>query len=181
MAPRDTIPPAQRASDADREQVIHRLQDGSVEGRLSQDTFLHRLDQALRARRAGELAKLITDLPTADDRGFLSRAVARCSDATAVLRSTWHGPRLPVLVLPRSDRTIFSIGRCPDCDLALADITVSWRHAELRPDGGDWLLTDLGSTNGTRVNGWRVRAPFALRAGDLVKFGGASFRVAERV
>jgi hypothetical protein len=180
MASRDTIPPVRRVSDADRDQVIQRLQDGSVEGRLSQDTFLHRLDQALRARRAGELAKLLTDLPAADDRGFLSRAAARCSDATAVLKSAWHGPRLPVLVLPRSDRTVFSIGRCPDCDLALADITVSWRHAELRRDGDDWLLTDLGSTNGTRVNGWRVRAPFTVRAGDLVKFGVASFRLADR-
>ena len=65
----------------------------------------------------------------------------------------------------------FSIGRDASCDLAIADMTVSRRHAALErtPDG--WLLSDLESTNGTRVNGWRVRGKVAVRAGDLISFG----------
>jgi pSer/pThr/pTyr-binding forkhead associated (FHA) protein len=74
---------------------------------------------------------------------------------------------------------VFSIGRSPDSDLSLGDITVSWRHAELRRDGQAWVLVDLGSTNGTRVNGWRVDEGFAVRAGDWVSFGRAAFRLTD--
>jgi pSer/pThr/pTyr-binding forkhead associated (FHA) protein len=65
----------------------------------------------------------------------------------------------------------FSIGRDASCDLAIADMTVSRRHATLErtPDG--WLISDLESTNGTRVNGWRVRGKVTVKAGDLISFG----------
>lgn len=76
-------------------------------------------------------------------------------------------------------RTVFTIGRSPDCDLPLGDITVSWHHAELRHDGQAWVLMDLGSKNGTRVNGWRVESGFTVRAGDWVSFGRAAFRVTD--
>jgi pSer/pThr/pTyr-binding forkhead associated (FHA) protein len=95
------------------------------------------------------------------------------------LRAALRLPRLPRLVLPRGPRTVFSIGRSPDCDLPLGDITVSWRHAELRRDGQAWVLVDLGSTNGTRVNGWRVDEGFTVRAGDWVSFGRAAFRLTD--
>jgi pSer/pThr/pTyr-binding forkhead associated (FHA) protein len=74
---------------------------------------------------------------------------------------------------------VFTIGRSPDSDLPLGDITVSWRHAELRRSGGAWVLTDLGSTNGTRVNGWRADSGFTVRAGDRVSFGRAAFVLAD--
>ncbi len=45
------------------------------------------------------------------------------------------------------------IGRLPECGVVLADSNVSRRHAELRRAGDSVVLTDLGSTNGTRVNG----------------------------
>jgi len=50
-------------------------------------------------------------------------------------------------------------------------MTVSRRHAALERTPGGWLLSDLESTNGTRVNGWRVRGKVAVRAGDLISFG----------
>jgi pSer/pThr/pTyr-binding forkhead associated (FHA) protein len=81
-------------------------------------------------------------------------------------------PHSPLaLQFPRGAGGEFSIGRDASCDLAIADITVSRRHATLErtPDG--WLLSDLESTNGTRVNGWRVRGKVAVRPGDLVSFG----------
>ncbi len=48
-------------------------------------------------------------------------------------------------------------------------------HARLERAGDGWLLTDLGSTNGTRLNGWRIREPVPVRAGDRVAFGSAVF------
>ena len=66
-----------------------------------------------------------------------------------------------------------SIGRSRECDIVLADTNVSRRHAELRPLGDGWTITDLGSTNGVRVNGRDVRAnePHGLNPGDRVEVG----------
>jgi hypothetical protein len=79
------------------------------------------------------------------------------------------------LQFPRGAGSEFSIGRDTGCDLAIADMTVSRMHARLErtPDG--WQLCDLGSTNGTRVNGWLVRGQVPVRPGDLVSFGRAEY------
>jgi pSer/pThr/pTyr-binding forkhead associated (FHA) protein len=79
------------------------------------------------------------------------------------------------LQFPRGAGTLFSIGRDAGCDLTIADMTVSRVHARLErtPDG--WLLTDLASTNGTRVNGWLVRGQVKVLAGDLVSFGKTAY------
>jgi pSer/pThr/pTyr-binding forkhead associated (FHA) protein len=58
-------------------------------------------------------------------------------------------------------------------------MTVSRSHAGLRREAGRWLLTDAGSTNGTRINGWRVTAPVPLRAGDKITFGSMTMVVTE--
>ena len=185
MAATDSVPPAFRASDADRENVIRALRDGAAEGRLSHDTFLHRVGIALRARRAGELSGLLGDLPAparrpaARGRALLTRAVTWCSGITAEMETAWRAPRLAKLMLPRGDQAVLTIGRSPDCDLTLADRTVSWRHAELRRAGDGWILADVGSKNGTRVNGWRARTGLAVRPGDHVTFGRTTLRVAE--
>jgi hypothetical protein len=62
------------------------------------------------------------------------------------------------------------IGRLPECGVVLADSNVSRRHAELRRDGDTVVLTDLGSTNGTRVNGAPIRERI-LASGDEVSVG----------
>lgn len=173
------MPPGFRASDEDRENVIGRLQDESVKGRLSSETFLRRVDIALRARRVDELAGLLSDLPVpARKSGWLERWAGWCSAAGARASLAWRLPWLPRLVLPREDR-VFVIGRAPDCDLPIRNMTVSWRHAELRRAGGEWLLADLGSTNGTRVNGWQAGRGFVVRPGDRLAFGTASYLVAD--
>jgi hypothetical protein len=86
------------------------------------------------------------------------------------------GPPEP-LVFPSGAGTSFTIGRQRDCDLYIADMSVSRLHARLARDAGGWLLTDLGSTNGTRLNGWRVRDAVPVRAGDQIQFGSAQFLV----
>ncbi len=179
MVAEDSVPPALRASDADRESVLDVLRRNSAEGRLSHDTFLHRVELALRARGVGELSDLLSDLPSQsrpDTR--LVRAVRWWSTSTSAIRQAWRAPRLPRLVLPRDER-VYVIGRAPESDYVLRDMTVSWRHAELRPSAGRWVLADLGSKNGTHVNGWRAGAGFTVRSGDWVRFGRARFRITD--
>lgn len=68
------------------------------------------------------------------------------------------------------------IGRASDCELVLNDSRVSRRHARLTARDGVLVLTDLGSTNGTRVNGHRV-TEVALGAGDRIEIGESSLVV----
>ena len=67
------------------------------------------------------------------------------------------------------------LGRAARADFRIGDPTVSATHAMLRRSaGGEWTISDLGSRNGTRVNGWRVHET-ALRPGDLISLGLAEF------
>ena len=79
------------------------------------------------------------------------------------------------MVFPPGHGTNFTIGRTQDSDLRIADLSVSRRHAQLSRGEDGWLLRDLGSHNGTRVNGWLVREPVPVRPGDLLQFGSAVF------
>ncbi len=79
------------------------------------------------------------------------------------------------LVLPTGDRVplgeyVVTIGRSPDATIVLGDPNVSRRHAEIRPAGDGFAVVDLGSTNGTRVNGERI-VERSLRDRDEVVFG----------
>jgi hypothetical protein len=84
------------------------------------------------------------------------------------------------LVLPSGDRITLSekpvlIGRLPDCEITLADPNVSRRHAEVRPFGTGFLVVDLGSTNGTKVNGTTV-SEHQLQDGDSITVGATRIR-----
>jgi diguanylate cyclase (GGDEF)-like protein len=64
------------------------------------------------------------------------------------------------------------LGRAPDCGIRLQDLSVSWRHARITPgDEEDYVLEDLDSTNGTRVNGALVTSPHPLRDGEKIFLG----------
>ena len=73
------------------------------------------------------------------------------------------------------DRTI-SIGRLPDCQIPLNDTNVSRRHAEIRAAGSGFVAVDLGSTNGTKVNGVRIAGERVLSDGDTVTVGATHLR-----
>ena len=64
-----------------------------------------------------------------------------------------------------------TIGRSRQCDVVLSDPNVSRRHAEIRPRGGSWVLTDLGSTNGSRINGRTIERAEVLKPGDEIELG----------
>jgi len=89
------------------------------------------------------------------------------------------GPESPPrpLMFPPGPDTSFTIGRDHRCDLYIDDMTVSRLHARLARGEDGWSLSDLGSTNGTRLNGWRVRAAVPVRPGDLILFGSVTFVV----
>jgi pSer/pThr/pTyr-binding forkhead associated (FHA) protein len=63
------------------------------------------------------------------------------------------------------------VGRHPDCDLIIEEPYVSSEHAQLTPTSGRWQVKDLGSTNGTYVNGRTVIQPEEIEPGDLIQFG----------
>jgi hypothetical protein len=187
-----------RASDAERDEVVGELRERFAEGRLTQDSFLFRMDVALHARERGQLAELVADFPSPARRSGLRAALAtaaargraaahwasgRWQEATRPAAGRTPPPRpavpWPVLYFPPGQAQRFTIGRDDGCDLVLGDLSVSRLHARLERDDAGWLLEDLSSTNGTRLNGWRVSGQVPVRAGDQVSFGGMGFLLAE--
>ena len=84
------------------------------------------------------------------------------------------------LVLPTGERVVLgeqviTIGRMPECNIVLADPNVSRTHAEIRPHGTGYAVIDLDSTNGTKVNGVRVKQQ-ELNDGDELAFGNTRIR-----
>jgi FHA domain/Domain of unknown function (DUF1707) len=199
-------PESVRASDAERDHAIDGLRREFVEGRLSRETFMFRMQTALGARDRGQLTGLFTDLPPRRARPFnpaelLARMRAAFRRHEPNESAGPHGSQSPPalsgvapfgapgpvppgpgasgapapLVFPPGSGTCFTIGRTQECDLRIADPSVSRLHAQLARDQDGWLLSDLGSRNGTRVNGWLVREPVPVRPGDVVQFGSATF------
>jgi len=63
------------------------------------------------------------------------------------------------------------LGRAPGCTLVLDDDYSSSRHARLYPQGEEWFVEDLGSTNGTFLGEYRVQAPMRVPMGTAVRIG----------
>lgn len=64
-----------------------------------------------------------------------------------------------------------SIGRASECTIPIKDRYLSRKHAEIIPAGATWMLKDLGSANGTYLNGTRVEGNAPLKAGDRIRLG----------
>ncbi len=94
------------------------------------------------------------------------RARARQQNALLLL----DGKRLMV------GPTGVTIGRSRQCEVVLDDPNVSRQHAEIRPRGGSWVLTDLGSTNGSSINGRRINGPEVVKPGDEIEIGTSLMR-----
>jgi hypothetical protein len=163
-----------RASDEDRDRAIDRLRRAYSSGQLSSDTFEARVSSAVHTRSVDELSSLLDDCPeqptgarTMRERlsGFRVRALAR--------------RRASVLNAPPPSDVPFALGRSAQCHRIFEDRTVSRRHAQLRWVNGGWVLSDLGSTNGTWVNGWRVEEAW-VRSGDRVALGGVELEFRAR-
>ncbi len=98
----------------------------------------------------------------------LTSAIAALRPATATLVVSSENGAAPKTVELRRDVTV--IGRGSDADLRLSDTGVSRRHAEVRREGDDVVFVDLGSTNGSMVNG-RAAERVRLTPGDRIQLG----------
>jgi hypothetical protein len=99
----------------------------------------------------------------------------------ATLRQAAGGVGAGSLVLPSGQRIALgdrpvTIGRMSECTVPLNDQNVSRRHAEIRPGRGAYVVNDLGSTNGTMVNGTRIAGEQRLADGDILSFGSTYVR-----
>ena len=166
-----------RASDEERDRAVSALRQEFVEGRLSHETFMFRMQSALGARHRGQLTGLFTDLPPRRARLLdRVRAAFRRRDTDGAEAGRYREPQpLPgtppsaadlggsppqparwtaahladpgrpaPMVFPPGSGTSFTIGRTQDCDLRIADLSVSRRHAQLDRGEDGWLLSDLG-------------------------------------
>ena len=97
------------------------------------------------------------------------------------LRQAATGPGMGSLVLPSGQRIDIdtepvTIGRLPECTVAVNDSNISRRHAEVRPGPGAYVVSDLGSTNGTMVNGVKIAGEHRLTDGDIISVGATHIR-----
>jgi hypothetical protein len=120
---------------------------------------MRRLD-VLFASTVVDPARLVGDLTRR-----VPRRRHRRDEQTIFLALDWNGGQEALL-----------IGRHPDCDLVMADATVSRRHARLIFRDGGWIIQDLESTNGTRLNGKYV-GRCRLRPGDQLALGDQLLRI----
>ena len=166
-----------RPSFVERERVATRLRGAYADERLSVDTLSHRLEIAYTARSQDELEWLVADLP--EPRGLMRAALTAVTVISRWgrrLEAAWREPRAQRLTLPTHEHTI--IGRSRSSGCVLSDPTVSRAHAALSYRDGAWSLRDLGSTNGTYVNGRRITGETEVRPGDEVAFGAERYLLA---
>jgi hypothetical protein len=112
-----------------------------------------------------ETTQTYTPEEIADEDGPLDEIAAE--GPALVVRS--GGGRAGEYFSPQGDRT--TIGRSPDNDIFLDDVTVSRKHAVLVQSGGELKIEDLGSLNGTFVNRRRIDSATRLESGDEVQIG----------
>jgi len=165
---------------ARRHRLAKTLNAAYAEGLLSERTLSYRLD-ALFAGVLIDPARLVGDLNRRGPRRSLGEAAI--APLAALRRRSRAGAgrhESEPDVLLALDWTgaceQFVIGRHPACELVMSDPTVSRRHAQLRFRDGAWIVQDLDSTNGTRLNGQRIGRS-RLRPGDRLALGDLRLQV----
>jgi pSer/pThr/pTyr-binding forkhead associated (FHA) protein len=115
-----------------------------------------------------------------------ARAVAPRSTSRSVARErarrppgelVVHVPDGPPQVVRLNGGSEVTFGRASESTVPLTDPYVSDRHAHVFHDGRDWLVEDLGSTNGTFLNQVKVTSPTPIEAGDQLEIGKTSIKV----
>lgn len=127
--------------------------------------FCARCGARLDTSEPGEQTMTFTPEDVAEDPGAALQDLAGKGPAL-VVRS--GGGRAGESFFPSGERTV--IGRSPECDVFLDDVTVSRRHAEVVRDGETFTISDLGSLNGTFVNKERIESA-KLDDDDEVQIG----------
>ncbi len=135
------------------------------------DHWLHKQHNHAGCRNDNSLPDGVTDLSTAS---ISTVTVSEKERATVepCLKIISEQESSPTRVMGGS-RMI--LGRDAGASMVFADLRVSRRHALIERFGNDFLLKDLGSRNGTSVNGNRIHQPTTLHPGDRIGLGGAVF------
>lgn len=134
------------------------------------------IDLALFAGRLLLLALLYLFLFAAVRAGLGHVSAQRAKTAGAFTLTVTSGPpELKGVTLPLTGPVV--IGRSPGADIVVGDDFVSGRHARIAPAGTDVVLEDLGSTNGTVLNGARIDRSHTLRPGDVIEIGAVRLSV----
>jgi hypothetical protein len=152
-----------RASDRIRVQVATQLSHAAGEGLLSIDTLRFRLDRAFAVRDVDGLDALIDDLPY---RGRPISSLLRTLRRWLMDERTVARPPVPTLSVPPDAEPVL-LGRGSACDVRFRNHAISRQHAQLRRCEDRWYVLDLGSTNGTHLNGRQVDAAFAYPGDEL--------------
>src|SRR5947209_9339440 len=145
---------------------------------LTRPTVEFKTDERLELGEFGIQAQLVNapeDEHAEPEPGDFGHTMVYSVDRGAARRLDPPAPADRALLVGEGKRTVLAgsrvlIGRSRECDIRLDDPNVSRRHAELRRDNGGWVVADLASTNGVKVNGRRVEE-HALRAGDEITLG----------
>ncbi len=128
------------------------------------------VDVALLFGRIVLVALLYLFLFAAVKTGIGMVAGARVRGASTLMLRVARGPKeITGISLPLTGPVI--IGRSPDSDLVIADDFVSSTHARIDPTPDGFVIEDLGSTNGTLVNGQPATRPLAIGPGDVIELG----------
>ncbi len=156
-----------------RQQLDETLRAAYSEGLLSESTFVTRLDRVLGGVTVDPRG-LVGDLTLGAARG--PRASAQRIRARLAIWPRRRSVSLLALDWSGGADAPLLVGRSPDADIVLEDASVSRRHAELVWRSGTWIVHDVGSRNGTRLNG-RSIARAALRPGDYITFAAQAFQL----
>jgi EmrB/QacA subfamily drug resistance transporter len=141
----------------------------------------HQLKPGDRIKLGNTVMELVAPPPDDDTRRVLgpaepsfdvtrARAVPPRPSVGGELRVSRGTASAPTLVVEGSRL----LGRDPECDMTLDDPEVSWRHARVAATDGRVTIEDLGSTNGTFVNGGRILERQQLNSGDRIELGSAA-------
>lgn len=132
-----------------------------VEASLTADPDAAAPSASTREPNADDLsATRAVSASTAERLGMATSQVSlQVLDSSGTIKDTIAITKAPVV-----------IGRLSTNDVVIGDPNVSRRHAQLRQQGGHWVLVDLGSTNGTVVNG-KLAKEHRLKDGDRIAFG----------
>lgn len=135
------------------------------------DASLHNLVAEIRAA-IGDAPRAARYIRTVPRYGYAFHGDVRPAPAVAVSSTTPSGARL---IANRGEWLLSEgpnvVGRDRECAVRIDSVTLSRRHAQVVVTNGEATVEDLGSKNGTRVNGQPVVEPVALRDGDQVEVG----------
>ncbi len=162
-----------RVSDAERDAAVRLLGDALADGRISTDTFITRMDRTFASRDESSLDDVVADLVDVQPapRPLVARAIRRSPRALRARRASVQPAGVLSVQLPSAAQPVLDIGRSSWSEVCLGDPTVSSSHATLVLLRGGWVVVDRNATNGTFVNGRRVRGSARVRPGDVLLVG----------